>query len=271
MSASRALILKTVMFSIKMIRQDRAFVAGHRGRRRLTDCNRAGAVTAHYARGDRRATEKGMSVAISEPTDVRRAKSASEAGPTSSREEIPHSRGCPASPLAAMRFLEMQTIQLKHDERYHKDITLLNVGDRMKHMTLHMAKYAARFISPGSAGSGTALVDAFIIALASANALNLDLGRELAAAQSSTFEELGCHVATERSLDRGHTFNFVRLFAEAMGSMAKATESLDHMEAFPSREVLAASILKIAELVVGEAWARNLDLSSEMASRLDGV
>ncbi len=43
------------------------------------------------------------------------------------------------------QLLAMQWAQLQHDERYHKEITLLSVADRMKHFALHMAKYLGYF------------------------------------------------------------------------------------------------------------------------------
>lgn len=39
---------------------------------------------------------------------------------------------------------ELQWKQLQHDEKYHKDIWLLNVQQRITHMTLHLAKYSAK-------------------------------------------------------------------------------------------------------------------------------
>src|SRR5260221_5150544 len=80
------------------------------------------------------------------------------------------------------QLLALQWSQLKHDELYHKEITLLPVADRMKHFALHMAKYLGYFAEAMDSDSDRferTLVDAFIIALAAANTLSLDLGKVL--------------------------------------------------------------------------------------------
>jgi hypothetical protein len=79
--------------------------------------------------------------------------------------------------------LTLQWAQLKHDEAYHKDIVILPLAQRMKHMALHSAKYTAYFLTAVDDGDEArfqrTLTDAFIICLAVANTLNQNLGREL--------------------------------------------------------------------------------------------
>ena len=48
--------------------------------------------------------------------------------------------------------LTLQWAQLKHDEAYHKDIVILPLAQRMKHMALHSAKYTAYFLTAGGVG-----------------------------------------------------------------------------------------------------------------------
>ena len=38
----------------------------------------------------------------------------------------------------------LQLEQLKHDEKYHRDIHVLPLHQRMNHMALHFAKYSGR-------------------------------------------------------------------------------------------------------------------------------
>ena len=41
------------------------------------------------------------------------------------------------------QLLALQWAQLKHDEAYHKDVVILPLAQRVKHMALHNAKYTA--------------------------------------------------------------------------------------------------------------------------------
>ena len=85
---------------------------------------------------------------------------------------------------ACAQLLDLQWSQLKHDEAYHKDVVILPLAQRIKHMALHNAKYTAYFLEAVERGDDTTmlrvLVDAFVIALATANTLNQDLGHEFA-------------------------------------------------------------------------------------------
>lgn len=104
------------------------------------------------------------------------------------------------------QLLSLQWAQLKHDELYHREITLLSVADRMKHFALHMVKYLGYFAEATDLGDNgrfeRTLVDAFIIALASANTLNLDLGKALGSqgnTASANFRAFGVELATQCS------------------------------------------------------------------------
>src|SRR6266542_1028077 len=83
------------------------------------------------------------------------------------------------------QFLAFQWAQLKHDESYHKDVVVLPLAQRIKHMALHNAKYTAYLFEAvetnDKARLTKTLTDAFIITLASANTLNQNLGVELGA------------------------------------------------------------------------------------------
>jgi hypothetical protein len=84
---------------------------------------------------------------------------------------------------AREQFLKLQWAQLKHDEAYHKDVVIMPLGQRIKHMALHYAKYTAYLLEAAETGDEArltkTLTDAFVIVLASANTLNQDLGIEL--------------------------------------------------------------------------------------------
>jgi hypothetical protein len=175
--------------------------------------------------------------------------------------------------------LALQWGQLQHDEIYHKDIVRLPVGDRLRHMTLHIAKYLGVIVEALETRDdmriGATLVDMFIIDLASANALNMDLGREVAAGRTQTFDnlvELGIAIATELGRpDDDDGMSLIRRIAHHSGRLAKACESLDHLEAFPFREVLRDNVLGLFKVVVAEASLRQINLVERSSARLRAV
>src|SRR4051812_9747762 len=77
----------------------------------------------------------------------------------------------------------LQWAQLNHDNTYHKDVTALSPIDRMKHMTLHFSKYIGNMVElidePNQSKFARITVDIFIICLASANTLNINLASAL--------------------------------------------------------------------------------------------
>ena len=176
------------------------------------------------------------------------------------------------------QMLALQWGQLQHDELYHKDIVRLPVGDRLRHMTLHMAKYLGVIVEALEARDderieGT-LVDMFIIDLASANALNMDLGREATAGRTQIFDnlvELGVAIATELGRPDDDGMWLVRRIAHHSGRLAKACESLDHLEAFPFRETLRDHVLGLFKVVIAEASFRQIDLTERSSARLKTV
>jgi hypothetical protein len=181
---------------------------------------------------------------------------------------------------AARRLLlEMQWAQLRHDEAYHREILALSVADRLKHMALHFAKYTGHFaagpVTERKVGVNAILVDSFIIVLASANSLNLDLGARLVTSGNDDvvdLSSLGRRLAV--SLERPTCSDelwLLRSFAQHTGRLAKACESVDHLEAFPFREAMQEEILALCRVVLAEASGQNLDLCVQVRERLTRV
>jgi hypothetical protein len=161
------------------------------------------------------------------------------------------------APIRSLGFIkDLQRKQHAHDLKSHWEILCLPAGDRMKHMVLHFAKYAGKLMaSQASRCPDNVVVDTFIIALASANALNVDL-------------ESRCVVALTGETPLGtSTTDLCRSLAIATGRMAKACEALDHIERFNSREELEAGIVAICKACVDFATANNLSLDDAVARR----
>lgn len=173
--------------------------------------------------------------------------------------------------------LRLQWSQLRHDELYHKDITLLAVGDRLKHMTLHFAKYVGGLSTAIASKDADlycrTLVDVFVISLASSNILSIDLGKEIAKEQGAPSIDAvarSIHASADRPRNDDGQWFFKR-FAQNTGRMAKACESLDHVEAYDFRPVLKASVLNIHRDLWAEAIGRGMSLVDSAAARLRKV
>lgn len=155
--------------------------------------------------------------------------------------------------------LKLQKGQLRHDELAHKDILCLPVQMRIKHMVLHFAKYTGHLVEARQLQSHELLVstilDTWIIMLASANMLNLRLSEKLNPEGGCAYQHLdslGQAFADSHFISPNDVYD-VSLFelGKITGRMAKACESLDHMEGFASRESLEEGVIAIARLLLG--------------------
>lgn len=177
--------------------------------------------------------------------------------------------------MIRQRLLELQWQQMNHDELYHREIARLTVGDRMKHMALHLAKYLGQMLEAEEADGcdDQQLVDAYIICLSAANTVNLDLGKFFSGlgAGVSSLAELGRHLIDKSEMHGANGGTFTRDFGIRVGRLAKACESLDHVEAFAFREKMHESISAIFELLVCESYRRGLELEGATLTRQDGV
>jgi hypothetical protein len=171
------------------------------------------------------------------------------------------------------QLLDLQWAQLKHDEAYHKDVVILPLAQRIKHMALHNTKYTAHFFAAiDSSDEGrlsNTLVDAFIIALASANTLNQDLGRDLSDfGMARSFEDLSSRLAENLPRDANDRLWLVRQFAHHNGQLAKFCESWDHLEALPFREGMKNCNLALLKVVLTECGARGMDIAATYKNRI---
>ena len=168
--------------------------------------------------------------------------------------------------------LNLQWKQLQHDENYHKDIWLLTVHHRINHMTLHFAKYSgqlieANFNKDSNQFSKTCL-DSLIIATSLANILNVNLSVALEGynPQCKSINELSKKLLNEFDLT---TDSLSRKIAVLVGKLAKAAESVDHLEKFAFREVLSELTIEIFKLVIaGCTITSNISIIDEIEKRM---
>ncbi|SEA31710.1 hypothetical protein SAMN04488065_2628 [Haloplanus vescus] len=168
--------------------------------------------------------------------------------------------------------LDLQKRQQEHDEGHHRDVYTLPYPDRMNHYVLHFSKYVGR-LSRDYADEETrmeqlekTLADSFIVALAAANTLNLDLQAQLE--EMFGIEAEGVAEWAEQldpaddpmDSEEVQDWLFQRMAAPA-GSMSNAMESLDHMEPMNTRELLEEETVEIvSDLLIA---AENLDVDLE--------
>jgi len=175
------------------------------------------------------------------------------------------------------QILKMQWVQFNHDELYHREIARLNVADRMKHITLHLAKYSGQILEADRDNDKKCyqdnLVDTFIISLSGANVVNLDLGRAITIPDAcvTNLGTLGHYLLSSRRQKPFDNFDFKVLFPVLVGRLAKACESLDHVEAYAFRENMHTLIREIFEIVVIESARLKIDMSARAQTRLDSV
>lgn len=133
-----------------------------------------------------------------------------------------------------------QQAQHEHDLRNHFDILSLSRSDRLKHYGLHFAKYAGRLARGANETKSRpeTLIDAFLVALSAANALNQAL--------------------PEPDFDSNDEAPSDLVFTDHAGRFADACEKIDHLEEFRSIAVDANEAL--VEWIMRSAAADGLDL-----------
>lgn len=173
--------------------------------------------------------------------------------------------------------LKLQWAQLKHDEAYHKDVVIMPLAERIKHMALHNAKYVAYFFDALDQGDDAkltkTLTDAFIIVLASANTLNQDLGQDLGARAEteSSLPAIGASLAGDMACEDADDYWLIRNFARHTGRLAKVCESWDHLEGIVFRDEMKQCNLELFKVILAEASTRQLDLAEAYQSRMRQV
>lgn len=171
--------------------------------------------------------------------------------------------------------LPIQRLQLVHDEAAHRDILSFSLHKRLKHMVLHFYKYAGKVADAGErrdeAVLRSTLIDAFIICLASANAMNLSLGATIdATAESSSLDGLA-HSLAERFQQTDVFASTVRELVVLGGQMAKAVESADHMEAGDPRSEMARLVPVLTASVLGHLGRLDIGIEEAVRVRLSRV
>lgn len=179
---------------------------------------------------------------------------------------------------AAEELFDLQVEQFRHDEFYHREIARLTTHQRLNHMALHFAKYVGVFAQQPAAPSderkfARAVVDGFIIGLSTANILNLRLFNTIDSQQTefTSLSAFAKHIAHSQGLERLDATWLLKKMAIPVGEMAKACESIDHLEAFPFREEITKTLVEIVKCLLATMALMKIDPASAVRARLKDV
>ncbi len=144
----------------------------------------------------------------------------------------------------------LQEEQLQHDSRAHREILSLRVPDKMRHFTLHLAKYCGRLARPENriCTLRATAVDAFIVGLATCNALGFDVAKSMNQPSVSSTQE---KPAPPLDLQVGSIADqYFSDLVDITGRMAKVCESFDHLEAIAYRQILTAAAIELCQITM---------------------
>lgn len=173
----------------------------------------------------------------------------------------------------------LQVQQLEHDEFFHKEITRLSVHQRLNHMALHFAKYSGKICNyvlntSDDQSLRRVIVDSFIISTTCANILNVRLSDKFLPADSAecfNLYKLGHDIANRLSLNIDDPLWLVKTYPVVVGELAKACESVDHLEPYRYRESIIDCVVRICSLMLIAASHFQIDLTSAVPLRLSEV
>lgn len=139
---------------------------------------------------------------------------------------------------------DLQSQQYKHDMQNHFDIISLSRVDRLKHYGLHFSKYAGRLARGENEkiSKKRTAIDAFLVCLSSANALN---------------QKLVCTI----DKDSNSALNFT----DYSGRFSDACEKIDHLENF--REIALEANQAIFSWVLRFFEENNIDIEKNLRER----
>jgi len=151
---------------------------------------------------------------------------------------------------------QLQIEQKKHDELCHRDILCLPVQRRITHMSLHFAKYTghiAQLENEDNEKLINTLIDSIIICLASANCLNINLSEmitfgDVLGRRNINDLDKAFYAKYHQYVDNNLIGFLLKKYAFHSGNIAKACESLDHLEPYDFRLNIEKEVIELTEL-----------------------
>lgn len=177
--------------------------------------------------------------------------------------------------LPSQILLQTQRDQLNHDLRAHSDILNLDTHTKLKHMILHFLKYCGKIADARELESeelfNLTIVDAFIICLATANALNINLGKDWEPA-ALDLDSLAIEISKLQTGSNSDNYlDALSRIVRISGKMAKAIESTDHLERGNPRADLESLTVQLAFELLSIVGKGKINLEDAMKKRWHAV
>lgn len=183
-----------------------------------------------------------------------------------------------------------QWLQYQHDEKYHAEISRLSVPQRMAHLVLHLTKYTSDLLYRSMnarlfQADTKRLTDCVIISTSMLNTLNIDMQKLLPVRSFSNNEKwypgknLGQFLVSNYQYPEplgepvgGSFMAMMILMHRQVGEMAKAVETLDHLEDYPSREKLSKAVVEFwLQAIMVHSFQNKQTIWREVEDRLTEV
>lgn len=150
--------------------------------------------------------------------------------------------------------LPLQRLQKDHDEAAHRDILHLDLYSKLKHMVLHFYKYSGKiqlaYTENDLSKLYNALIDTFIICMASANAMNLSLGKRIHCCENIENIDSLAIALSKKNIHPSPFLSALESMLIIGGKMAKTIESSDHMEHGNPRVEMEALIPELSVAIL---------------------
>jgi hypothetical protein len=169
---------------------------------------------------------------------------------------------------------DLQVEQHSHDEMYHREIARLSLHQRLNHMALHFAKYTGKIAAAAdTAGALPVYVDVLIIALSTANIINIALWDIIKSGDQDypSLQAVGRMLASEMAREMNEHAALVSATAIASGRMAAACEKIDHLEEINFRAEMRHSLASLCRLSLAVIAGHGFDPVNAVRERLNGV
>lgn len=166
---------------------------------------------------------------------------------------------------------ELQNMQFKHDVKAHRDLLSFDIYSKIKHMTLHFAKYAGKVqsavLDKNEEDIRKTTIDIFIICMATANSLNKNLAEALSQ-KNTIFCDSIDHFIKNNTSDFSAEKFLVSLIINT-GRLAKTIESTDHMELGNPRKDIEDSLFNIFTSTLNYSSSIDIDLENQIIKRFN--
>ena len=169
---------------------------------------------------------------------------------------------------------ELQVEQHEHDEKYHREIARLSMHQRLNHMALHFAKYTGKVAaSKDPPVILSVYVDTLIIAISTANILNIELWEVLGqhGREYPGLLAFGRSLTADMNIDAADHSALLSKTAIAVGRIAAACEKIDHLEDVSFRSEIKLGLADIAAFALAYIATAGADPAYVIRQRLGTV